>query len=64
MSDLVRRLRESIPAYDLSIEAAARIEAAEAHAERLRVALRAIEQADYYGCVSEFAAKVLEDDKR
>lgn len=37
---------------------------AEERAERLRVALRAIEQADYYGCVSEFAAKALEDDKK
>jgi hypothetical protein len=35
--------------------------AAEAREARLRAALRAIEQADYYGCVSEFAAKALED---
>lgn len=41
-------------------ETNSRAEAAEARAERLRGALRAIEQADYYGCVSEFAAKALE----
>lgn len=70
MSDLVRRLRESIPAYDLSIEAAARIEAAEARAERLREALEAInkgnEQTTYMhlGTALAIARKALEDDKQ
>jgi hypothetical protein len=57
-------IAERWPTFSSATEAAEAAEAAEARAERLRVTLRAIEQADYYGCVSEFAAKALEDDKQ
>ena len=43
-------------------DAMKRAEAAEAERDRLKVALQAIEQGDYYGCVSEFALKALGGD--
>lgn len=50
------------PAAMLTSELRDELKKVTAERDRLKAVLRAIEQGDYYGCVSEFAAKALGGD--